>query len=103
MLAVSTISFGQESDSCAIEAPNAVTPDSENDNKIVFKTSFNCDLKSFSISVYNRWGEELYTSNDPYEGWDATEIQAGVYVYLVEAISADDVDLGIKGSVVVLR
>lgn len=51
-------------------------------------------IKSIEISVFNRWGELLYRSNDPNEGWDGTykneNCQMDVYMYLVKFTGFDD-------------
>ena len=43
------------------------------------------DLLEFSIFIYNRWGECVFTSTDPYFHWDGTfkgKIMQGVYTYV---------------------
>jgi len=51
-------------------------------------------IKSVEISVFNRWGELLYRSNDPNEGWDGTyknnPCSMDVYMYLVKFTGFDD-------------
>jgi gliding motility-associated-like protein len=70
--------------------PNAFTPkngDLMNDIFIpripYYESGMNYDLK-----IYNRWGELLFHTNDPFEGWDGTYkgniCEMDVYVYLIE-------------------
>jgi gliding motility-associated-like protein len=39
------------------------------------------------MSIYNRWGELIYTTDNKDEGWDGTAngliMQAGTYVYVI--------------------
>lgn len=68
--------------------PNSFTPDGDENNNIfkwVFTSGF--DPYSFNITVYNRWGECIFESNDPNGYWDGTYnntmCQAGIYAYRV--------------------
>jgi gliding motility-associated-like protein len=68
--------------------PNAFSPDDQgpsvNNTFAVNATGF----RSFTIKIYNRWGEELYTSsNYTSHGWDGTyqnkALPVDVYIYRV--------------------
>jgi gliding motility-associated-like protein len=65
--------------------PNIFTPDN-NDLNETFKV-FVHNYVSYRIDIYNRWGEHVFTSNDPEKNWDGTfkgnKCPEGVYVYLV--------------------
>ena len=44
------------------------------------------NVKDYRLTIYSRWGEKLFESNDPYIGWDgylnaASLAAEGVYVY----------------------
>jgi gliding motility-associated-like protein len=62
--------------------PNAFTPngDGKNDTYVILAK----DVKTFHMSIYNRWGETVFTSNDITHGWDGTykdaQQPAGDYV-----------------------
>jgi gliding motility-associated-like protein len=70
--------------------PNTFTPDGDEVNN-VFKPVFTngIDVNTFKMSIYNRWGELIFYSENPYEGWEGTygsdglDVQAGVYTYLI--------------------
>jgi len=51
----------------------------------------NADLaKEFSLSIYNRLGQKMFSTNNPLEGWDGTfkgaKLDAGTYVWQVRFI-----------------
>ena len=50
--------------------PTAFTPngDGKNDTYVILAR----DVKTFHMSIYNRWGETVFTSNDITQGWDGT-------------------------------
>jgi gliding motility-associated-like protein len=68
-----------------IYAPNAFTPNADGTNDRFFiKLTY---VDQFLLEIFDRWGELIYTSNDPYEGWDGTykqnKVQEDVYVWRV--------------------
>lgn len=66
--------------------PNVFTTcgDSMND---FFMPHFGCPPVEYEIQIYNRWGELIFNSNDPNEGWDAryknNPVQADTYFYRI--------------------
>lgn len=68
--------------------PNAFTPDGDQFNNIfkpIMTSGFRLD--SYTLLVYNRWGELLFESNDPEYGWDGTYqgkiSQDGTYKWVI--------------------
>jgi len=86
--------------------PNAFTPDGDGLND-VFKAIGQPDkLTSFSMKIFNRWGQTVFESKDVMQGWDGTikgaEAPAGTYVFRVEyAISNRNFDT--SGTVILVR
>lgn len=72
-----------------IDMPNAFTPNGPGNN--VFKPAKRgiAQLKEFSI--YNRWGNKVYSSTNIEEGWDGTQdgkaLPMGVYIYTIDAVT----------------
>jgi len=69
--------------------PNSFTPN--NDGLNDFFNVYGENIKEFKISIFNRWGELLFESNNIMNGWNGTykgvTVPVGVYVYKVEAVS----------------
>ncbi len=63
--------------------PNSFTPDGANK---VFKAE-GSNIKTFELSIYNRWGELVFISNSITEGWDGTykgiKCQDGTYIWKI--------------------
>lgn len=57
----------------SIWLPNAFTPDGDNVNDI-FRAKSTSDNVSFTFQmlIFNKWGEQIFSSNDISEGWDGT-------------------------------
>ena len=51
--------------------PNAFTPNSDGNNE-VFRIYGLYKYKTYSMRIYNRWGEIIFVSNDPEIGWDGS-------------------------------
>jgi gliding motility-associated-like protein len=66
--------------------PNAFTPDNNFLNE-VFKP-FVIGVENYRFYVFNRWGEKIFFTNRPEEGWDGTfqgkPCKSDVYAWLIE-------------------
>ncbi len=51
-----------------IVIPNVFTPNADNSNDLyeVYATG----IQQFSLHIFNRWGQELFVSDDPQKQWD---------------------------------
>jgi gliding motility-associated-like protein len=85
--------------------PNAFTPNDDSDNdKFGPKGAF---IKSYSMEIYNRWGELVYQTHNS-KPWDGSfknaPVQMGVYMYIitVESFTPNGVQR-LKGTVNVLK
>jgi gliding motility-associated-like protein len=76
--------------------PNTFTPNGDEYNQTfhpIFTAGF--DAFDWNITIMNRWGETIFESSDPEEGWDGTYngriVQDGTYIWIVEfqTISSD--------------
>jgi gliding motility-associated-like protein len=53
--------------------PNTFTPDGDENNNVFEPIVFaGVDNDDISFEIYNRWGEMIYKTSDPTEGWDGT-------------------------------
>ena len=77
-----------------IYIPNAFIPDGDRFNE-VFSGSF-IGVKEINIEIYNRWGQEVFSSTDINFEWDGTykgrRVQNGTYVWKLTYIPEDRVD-----------
>ena len=51
-------------------APNAFTPNSDNLNELFLPLGTGWDKKTFKMHIYDRWGNMIFTTDDPDKGWD---------------------------------
>jgi len=50
--------------------PNAFTPNNDGLNDFFKPEGYFIGMKKFEINVWNRWGEMIWQSEDPEQGWD---------------------------------
>lgn len=86
--------------------PNAFNPAGEG-NRIFIPVTTYIDFTEYEFSVFNRWGDQVFTTNTVTEGWDGTEkgkkSPFGVYVYLVRFKTSKGEYVDYKGTVTLLR
>lgn len=73
--------------------PSAFTPNGDDKNK-VFRPEINKPLTAYNLYIYNRWGQQIFSTSDVYTGWDGTfrglDVPEGLYVYRITIGSAYD-------------
>jgi len=91
---------------CNLYIPNAFTPNGDGIND-QFQPISNCALAQYKFSVFDRWGELVFSSSDPAAGWDgksgnrdcASDVFAYLFTYQLGANPAKTV----YGDVTLLR
>ena len=71
-----------ECDDCKIYLPNIISLRSIVNNTFSIKTK--CKFEQFEISIYDRWGNLHYNTNEPASSWSPQNVEAGVYVYIIK-------------------
>lgn len=92
-----------------LEIPNAFTPDGDEYNA-TFGPVFFGKGKVLQMTIWNRWGQVVYQSNQPKATWNGTQNGDGqspcpmdVYLYLLELQLSDDSFTTRKGQVLLIR
>lgn len=93
-------------DSTIIYVPNAFSPNNDRKNDM-FHVTVQGTLKAFHISVYNRFGNMVYSSSDVNGSWEGTlkgmPAPTGVYVYVITGVSYNNKNIKQKGIITLLR
>lgn len=89
----------------AIFIPNAFTPNGDGLND-VFRPVFE-GAESMRLTIYDRWGNEIFSTEDMDAGWDGrvegTPVSGDSFGYLLDVICPGGEILQMKGNVTVLR
>jgi len=88
--------------------PNAFTPNGDGDNDFLqVRSSFVEQLTEFELLIYNRWGEEIFRTQNPLDRWDGTfrdeRLPPDVYGYYLRVVCPNGDELVQKGNITLLR
>lgn len=84
-----TINIAGELCNCHVAMPNAFTPNGDGKND-VFRPVIQpgCEVRGYLLTIYNRWGQQVFSSTIPEAGWDGMfhDIPAdiGTYMYVIQ-------------------
>lgn len=71
---------------CELEIPNVFTPNGDGVSDR-FSIDFPCPLTSYKMTVFNRWGQQVFETTDENLFWDGkqndTAVTDGVYFYTI--------------------
>ena len=93
---------------CELMLPNIFSPNSDgvNDNFRAFFAD-ECTPTTFTLEVYNRWGGQVYQSNDPNESWDGRFLgkphSSDVLIYWCQATFPGGEVVEKKGDITLIR
>jgi gliding motility-associated-like protein len=93
-------------DDCDVFVPNVFTPDGDQINEMIYFKS-NC-TGELEATIYNRWGQVVFSTTDEEEGWNGTDrsgnvVAEGTYIYTVTLQLEDDTEIKKTGHITVIR
>ncbi|MDK2910086.1 MAG: hypothetical protein PWR20_1653 [Bacteroidales bacterium] len=87
--------------------PNAFSPNHNGRNDVFKPMGKYFKPDRYLFQIYNRWGELIFETTDPEQGWDGTfkgvESPVGVYIWVVTVYDMFNDKEYYKGSVLLLR
>jgi gliding motility-associated-like protein len=87
--------------------PNAFTPDGDGLNDVFRPVTLPEKIISFSMYIYDRWGQQVFFTNDISLGWDGTingnPAQIGGYVFVLKYGNPSGAEREKRGLVTVVR
>jgi gliding motility-associated-like protein len=90
-----------------IYMPNAFTPDNNQLNDVWLPSIVGIPAEGFEISIFDRWGKIVYTTNEITKGWDGringTVAPIGVYVWVMHYLDPTGKEYKRRGNVTLLR
>lgn len=90
---------------CVILFPNAFTPNGDGRNDY-FKILNAFNLTDYTLTIYNRWGQLVYSTTDFRQGWDGQlkglPQDPGMFVYYA-SYKKDNIPVTTKGSFILIR
>jgi len=90
--------------------PNSFSPNEDGINDIWHPVGNTLDIEFYSLTITDRWGRQVFQTNDYDKGWNGSlnggdyYVDADVYVYLIKLTSATTKDkFELTGSIMLLR
>ena len=88
--------------------PNAFNPaSSQPANRVWRPQNVYAESASYSLEIFDRWGNKVFTTRDEKQGWDGTidgvEAPMGVYMYRLKYRSVQEELKDVQGSLTLLR
>lgn len=91
---------------CKLDIPNIFTPNSDSLNDSFYPLP-SCETEVYEFIIYNRWGQQLFATNNPSDKWDGkthgNECPDGVYIYLLKYKFNGQKPVFVNGTVTLLR
>ncbi len=89
--------------------PNSFTPNGNDLNETFQPIFLNMEFDSYEFSILTRWGEKIFSTNNPDEGWNGSvngnsnNIKQDVYVWIVKFKEKEGLSIQKIGNVTLLR
>ena len=87
-------------------APSAFSPNKDGKNDI-FRPFLFGNVASYKLTIYNRWGQVVFQTNDQYKGWDGkfngTLEDSNVFVWMCTYRLERQESTTEKGKIVLIR
>ncbi len=89
--------------------PNAFTPNGDGKNDVFIGKGYTVGMRDFELTIWSRWGELLYSTNNPEEPWTGSRnnegetLPNGVYVYQVKYIEPRGEQVEFRGFATLVR
>jgi gliding motility-associated-like protein len=104
--ATASVEVKYEGCPCNVIIPTAFSPNNDNKND-KFGVTLSCDIQSFRLMIYNRWGNQVFYSEDINNKWDGTSkgiaLDGDVFDYYAEFKDGEGKVYYYKGTVTLVR
>jgi gliding motility-associated-like protein len=104
--ATASVEVKYEGCPCNVIIPTAFSPNNDNKND-KFGVTLSCDIQSFRLMIYNRWGNQVFYSEDVNDKWDGTSkgiaLDGDVFDYYAEFKDGEGKVYYYKGTVTLVR
>lgn len=91
---------------CQLYIPNTFSPNKDNLNDI-FRIKYPFAVQRFNMSIYNRYGQKVFSSADIAHGWDGNyrglPQSVGAYLWIISFTDIDGENKTLQGTVLLLR
>lgn len=101
---VSVVCCDCEQDNSDIFVANAFSPNRDGINDILHVKG---TIEDLDFRIFNRWGEQVFYTNDTSKGWDGTfngvELNNGVFFYVLSGLNKYGESIELKGNISLIK
>jgi gliding motility-associated-like protein len=91
---------------CDVYIPSAFTPNDDGLNE-TFGVITDVSVQSFSMQIYSKWGQLIFSSNDISKKWDGTfkgkKMPNGAYLWILNYVNLKGKKINEHGTVMLIR
>lgn len=91
---------------CKLFTPNVFSPNGDGKND-TYGIQLACQPTTYSLSIYNRYGQRIFQTTSPTATWDGTFngqlLDAGTYFYYITFKSPTGIEMEYKGDIMLIR
>jgi len=93
---------------CELVVPNVFSPNEDQINDFFLEQPV-CQFSAYQLSIFNRWGSQVFQSDSPKIGWNGklnnsgNLLPEGTYFFVLQYTSAEQVEVLEKGTLLLLR
>jgi gliding motility-associated-like protein len=88
-----------------IYLPNTFSPNNDGENDVLYLRGR--DIESFTLQIYNRWGNKIFETDDINTGWDGTfkgnELDPAVFVYILRVKFTNGAEILEDGNITIIK
>lgn len=88
-----------------IYSPNTFSPNNDGENDVLYLRGR--DIESFTLQIYNRWGNKIFETDDLNTGWDGTykgnELDPAVFVYILKVKFTNGAEILEDGNITIIK
>lgn len=100
------VAFCEPEGGCGYVFPNTFTPNADGVND-TFGLLYNCPVESFGLRIFDRWGNQVFQTEDLEQGWDGNyksrPAPSEVYFFVAVVTTAQGETLNLKGDLTLVR
>lgn len=99
------LTFNAENPCTDLFVPSAFSPNGDNQNDILFV--YGSCINFMQFEIYNRWGERVFISTNPDNGWDGTwrgqPCESAVFTYVLTGQMDDGTAIEMQGNISLIK
>lgn len=86
-----------------LQMPTAFTPNQDSLND-TFKPLITAEkVKQFTMTIYNKWGQQVFVSHDPLKGWTGNNLARGIYLWHIIYTDMMGFPFQLRGTVALIK